>query len=56
VLLALLSDPSPIVRGFAAEALGAVGQPGDDAELKRRLAVETDPFVRAKLEGAIGSH
>ena len=53
-LLALLADASPIVRGFAAEALGAVKQAADDGELKRRLAVETDPFARGKLEAALG--
>lgn len=56
MLLSLLSDPSPMVRGFAAEALAAVQQPGDDAALTRRLAIETDPFVRGKLEKGVGTH
>lgn len=48
-----LSDPSPIMRGFAAEALARVQQPSDDALLRALLARESDPFARGKLEAAL---
>jgi HEAT repeat protein len=51
----LLDDPSPVVRGFAIEALGAMADGVDSAEFRRRLPAETDPFVRGKLEEALAS-
>jgi hypothetical protein len=52
-LLRLLGDPSPIVRGFAAEALAPMLDPSDRPILESRLVMETDPFVRGKLSLAL---
>jgi HEAT repeat protein len=48
-----LSDPSPTMRGFAAEALARVQQASDAALLRALLARETDPFARGKIEAAL---
>ena len=50
----LLDDPAPVVRGFAAEALGAMLDPATRSLLEARLATETDPFARGKLSSALG--
>lgn len=49
-LQSYLHDSSPIVRGFAAEALGALRHGGDPVACEEALARETDPFARGKLE------
>ena len=53
VIIERLADPSPIMRGFAAEALARVQQSSDDVMLRAALARETDPFARGKLEAAL---
>ena len=53
-ILARLSDQSPIMRGYAAEALARVQEPTDAAYLRSLLRRETDPFARGKLEAAVG--
>lgn len=54
-LLRLLEDPSPLVRGFTAEALAAMLDPSDRPILQARLAAETDPFARGKLVLALAA-
>jgi len=54
-LLHLLENPSPVVRGFAAEALAPMLDPADRPILESRLAMETDPFARGKLSLALGA-
>lgn len=52
-LAALLRDPSPVLRGVAAEALASFATAKERAALKAALAKETDPFARGKLEEAV---
>lgn len=49
-LAAALDDPSPLVRGHVAWALGQLG--GDEAvqSLRARQAIETDSWVREEIE------
>ena len=49
LLIPLLADPEPLVRGHAAWALGRIG--GVDAEhaLAHALTLESDPWVRSEL-------
>ena len=54
-LLRFLEDPSPLVRGFAAEALAAMPDPSDRPIVQARLAGETDPFARGKLTLALAA-
>ncbi len=59
-LIAALEDPSPLVRGHAAWAVGRLGsREGRAAEaraaLEARLAMEDDPFVRGELAEALAS-
>ncbi len=52
-LLALLASEDPIVRGYAAEALTPMLQPGDSDAMRARLDLETHPFARGKLVAAL---
>jgi epoxyqueuosine reductase len=53
VVEGLLDDPSPLVRGMAAWALGRLLPPERVAALRERgLALEHDPEVRAEWAGA----
>lgn len=49
-----LGDPSGLVRGHAAWALGRVGGAGARDALRRRLAIETDRGVRQEIDVALG--
>lgn len=53
VIVERLSDPSPIMRGYAAEALARVQQGSDDVVLRAALGRETDAFARGKFEAAL---
>ncbi len=55
-LIALLSDGDASVRAEAAEALGRVGQPGDEATLEALLAHLADPdeWVRLAVIDTLG--
>lgn len=52
-LSAALADPSPLVRGAAAWALGQHGTEPARAALRERLAIEPDATVRAEIEQAL---
>jgi epoxyqueuosine reductase len=49
LLIDLLADNSPLVRGHAAWALGRIGRPEGLAAVAAALQVETDPEVRAEM-------
>lgn len=53
VLVPLLRDSVPEVRGFAAEALGRLAQGADEAALAAALEAETDAFARGKMTDAL---
>lgn len=55
VLVRALGDPEPLVRGHAAWALGRVGTAEARTAVEDRLAVESDPFVRAEIVTVLGS-
>ena len=50
---ALGGDPSPLVRGHAAWALGRIGSPRADSALRDAREGERDPFVRDEIEAAL---
>jgi epoxyqueuosine reductase len=50
VLLEVLLDPEPLVRGHAAWALGEIPSASATVALGERLAVEEDMWVREELE------
>jgi len=50
---ALDADPSPLVRGHAAWALGRIGSPRARATLRAALAAEADPGVREEVIAAL---
>jgi epoxyqueuosine reductase len=50
---ALDRDPSPVVRGAAAWALGRLGGPAARAALERAGATETDPAAQAEIRLAL---
>lgn len=50
-----LDHPEPLVRGHAAWALGRCPWQGAQDALQRRLASETDPWVRAEISSALSS-
>ncbi len=50
---ALHGDPSPLVRGHAAWALGRIASPRAYAELRSAAARETDPAVAEELSAAL---
>jgi epoxyqueuosine reductase len=52
-LIALLSDPSPLVRGHAAWALGQIGGERASAALTVRRNHEPDPLVRGEIASAL---
>ena len=52
-VLRFLGDPSPVVRGFAADALGTMLSDPTRAILDQALAAETDAFARTKMEQAL---
>jgi epoxyqueuosine reductase len=52
-LIPLLADPSPLVRGHAAWALGQLGTAGD--ALRSALANESDETVRQELREALAA-
>lgn len=52
-LIHVLNDPSPIVRGAAAWALGRRGGSAAVAALQRRRQLEHDPDVLTELEAAL---
>ena len=52
-LVPLLSDPDPVVRGYAVEAIGAMLQASDRDRLRALLGSEKDPFVHTKIEEAL---
>jgi epoxyqueuosine reductase len=54
VLQAALSDPSAVVRGHSAWALGQIGTDSARAALLERLADEADASVRTEVEAALG--
>jgi epoxyqueuosine reductase len=53
-LEALLNDPSPLVRGHAAWALGRSAGEAAHASLRQRYAVETEAEVRMEIAAALG--
>ena len=53
--LALVSDPSALVRGHAAWALGRIGGPEARAALASARRAEADPDVRLEIEYAQGN-
>jgi epoxyqueuosine reductase len=50
---ALRTDPSPLVRGHAAWALGRIASPQAFAELRTAAARETDPAVAEEVTAAL---
>lgn len=52
---ALEADPSPLVRGHAAWALGRIGSPRARAALERALGRETDGAVREEIGAALAA-
>jgi epoxyqueuosine reductase len=54
VLQAALSDPSAVVRGHSAWALGQIGSESARAALLERLEDEADASVRTEVEAALG--
>ena len=50
---ALRDDPSPLVRGHAAWALGRIGSPPAYAALRRAAAQENDPAVAEEVAAAL---
>jgi len=52
LLAGALADPSPLVRGHAAWALGRLGTPGR-AALEKAAAGESDPIVAGEIELAL---
>ena len=52
-VLRFLDDEDPIVRGFAADALGAMLSDPIRARLSEGLASETDSFARTKMKQAL---
>jgi epoxyqueuosine reductase len=50
---ALRDDPSPLVRGHAAWALGRIGSPPAYAALRRSAAHEADPAVAEEVAAAL---
>jgi HEAT repeat protein len=48
-----LADAHPAVRGAAASALGAIGDPAAGPALERRFAVEPSASVRTQIQSAI---
>jgi epoxyqueuosine reductase len=54
VLRAALCDPSAVVRGHSAWALGQIGTESARAALLERLADEADASVRTEVEAALG--
>ncbi|HTU82804.1 MAG TPA: tRNA epoxyqueuosine(34) reductase QueG [Candidatus Acidoferrales bacterium] len=53
LLAALEGDPSPMVRGHAAWALGRIGSPDALSGLARRVAVEEHGGVREEIHAAL---
>lgn len=53
VLALHLDDPSPVVRGAVAWALGAIGHETIGVMLRDRLAIEPDETVRTELRAAL---
>jgi epoxyqueuosine reductase len=54
-LVEALSWPEPSVRGVAAWALGALGGPVAEQELRKRLGEEGDASVRDEIEAALAT-
>jgi epoxyqueuosine reductase len=54
VLQVALSDPSAVVRGHSAWALGQIGSESARAALLERLEDEADASVRTEVEAALG--
>ncbi|MGH7729251.1 MAG: HEAT repeat domain-containing protein, partial [Vulcanimicrobiaceae bacterium] len=52
---ALRADPSALVRGHAAWALGQIGSPLARQALSERRAREAVPAVREEIETALGA-
>ena len=52
-LVRLLGDTSPMVRGFAVEALASMATDEDRRALETLASTERDPFVVGKLEDAL---
>ncbi len=52
-LLPHLWDEAPVVRGFAAEALGRMGREEDRETLRAALDREADAFARGKIAAAL---
>lgn len=52
---ALAEDPSAIVRGHAAWALGRLGGAAARVALDARLALEADPWTREEIEAALNA-
>jgi hypothetical protein len=52
-LLLRLDDHDPVVRGFAAKALGELGDGASVGYLRQRLVREDDPSVRRSVERAV---
>ncbi|MDZ4684266.1 MAG: HEAT repeat domain-containing protein, partial [Planctomycetaceae bacterium] len=53
VLIAVLADPSPIVRGAVAWALGQLGGPAAVTALQDRRGIEDNPDVIEELDAAL---
>lgn len=53
ILKEAIKDPSPVVRGHAAWALGRFNHPAVKTILQNALQVETDPQVKRELQSAL---
>ncbi|RKZ30527.1 hypothetical protein DRQ36_05225 [bacterium] len=53
ILLSLVGDDNPIIRGHAVRALGTIGGEETIAEMRRRFELEPDPFVRSMYSKAL---
>lgn len=49
LLIPLLADPEPLVRGHAAWALGRIGGAAAERALAQALMLESDPWVRSEI-------
>ncbi len=53
VLIALLEDQEPLIRGAVAWAIGQYAEPAAEEALRHRLSIEDDPAVIAELTQAL---
>ena len=53
LIITLMGDPNPVVRGHAAWALGCIRTPDAQVGLRDALLGETDPTVRGEIASAL---